>query len=56
MISIGNKKIKLEPEEKAKFILLKLDDLKAQILYQELEFGDYMLFTKGDMNEKINEN
>ena len=46
----------MEPEEKEKFAVLKLDDTKAQILYQELKFGNYMLFTEGDMNEQINEN
>ena len=32
VILIGSKKVKLEPEEKAKFIVLKLDDPKAQII------------------------
>ena len=33
VIPIGNKKVKLELEEKAKFIVLKSDNPKAQILY-----------------------
>ena len=33
VIPIGNKKVKLEPREKVKFIVLKSDDPKAQILY-----------------------
>ena len=55
MIPIGNKKVKLEPEEKAKFIVLKSDDPKAQILYQELEFSNYMLFTEEDSGKQMNE-
>jgi hypothetical protein len=50
-IPIGNKKVKLEPEEKAKFTVLKSDDPKAQILYQELEFGNYMLYTVDSADE-----
>lgn len=37
IIPIRNK-VKLEPEEKAKFIVLKSDDPKAQILNQEMHF------------------
>ena len=55
MIPIGNKKVKLEPEEKEKVTVLKSDDPKAQILYQELEFGNYMLFTEEESGKKINE-
>ena len=56
MIPIGNKKVKLEPEEKVKFTFLKLDDPKAHILYQELEFGNYMLFTEDvSSNQKVEE-
>lgn len=44
IILVGNKKIKLEPEEKTMFMVLKFDDPKAQILYQEMEFGNYMMF------------
>jgi hypothetical protein len=55
MIPIGNKKVKLEPEEKAKFTVLKSDDPKAQILYQELEFGNYMLFTEESLSEERSE-
>ena len=36
--------MKLEQEEKAKFTILKLDDLRSQILYHEMKFGNYMLF------------
>ena len=56
VIPIGNKKVKLEPEEKAKFIVLKSDDPKAQILYQELEFGNYTLFTEKGLDEQRDEN
>lgn len=44
IIPIGNKKIKLEPKEKAKSTMTKFDDPKAQILYQEMECGYYMMF------------
>ena len=53
MIPIRNKKVKLEPEEKEKFTVLKSNDPKAQILYQELEFGNYMLFTEEDLDKQI---
>ena len=45
IIPIGDKNIKLEPKEKVEFIVLKFDDPKAQILYQEMEYGSYMMFT-----------
>ena len=45
----------MEPEEKAKFTVLKSDDPKAKILYQELEFGNYMLFTEQSLNENTGE-
>ena len=51
MIPIGRKVVKLEIEEEAKFIVLKLEDPKAQILYQELEFGNYMLFIEGNVDQ-----
>ena len=45
----------MEPEQKAKFTVLKSDDPKAQILYQELEFGNYILFTEESLNDDRNE-
>lgn len=51
MIPIGNKRVKLEPEEKSKFTVQKLDNPKAQVLYQELEFGNYMLYIENDVVE-----
>ena len=36
-------------------MVLKSDDPKAQILYQELEFGNYMIFTKESLKEDRNE-
>ena len=54
VIPIGNKKVKLEPKENEKFTVLKSDDPKAQILYQELEFSNYMLFTKESLNKNRN--
>ena len=44
-IQVGDKKVKLEPEEKAKFTVLKSDDPRSQILYQEMQFGNYILFS-----------
>lgn len=44
-IQVGDKKVKLEPEEKAKFTVLKSGDPRSQILYQEMQFGNYMLFS-----------
>ena len=40
IIHVGNKNIKLDPKEKDKFTMMKFDDPKAQILYQEMEFGN----------------
>ena len=41
-----------EPEKKEKSTVLKLDDTKAQILYQELEFDNYMMFTEDSLNDE----
>ena len=35
-IQVGGKKVKLEPEEKAKFTMLKSNDPRSQILYHEM--------------------
>ena len=51
IIPIGSKKVKIEPKKKEKVTILKLDDPNAQILYQELEFDNYMLFTEDTLNE-----
>ena len=45
IIHVGDKKIKLDPKEKAKFIVTKSDNPKAQILYQEMECWNYMMFS-----------
>ena len=37
--------MKLEPEEKEKFTILKSDDPRSQILYHEMQFGNYMFFS-----------
>lgn len=55
VIPVGNKKVKLDPEEKSKCTVLKYDYLKAQILYQDFEFGNYMMFTKGIVDESESE-
>lgn len=53
IILVGTKKIKLEPEEKAKFTVMKFDDPKAQILYQEMEFNNYMMFSDLSHQEQM---
>ena len=37
--------MKLEPKEKAKFTIMKSDDPRSHILYEEMKFGNYMLFS-----------
>lgn len=44
-VQVGDKKVKLELEEKAKLTVLKSDDPRSQILYHEMQFGNYMLFS-----------
>lgn len=51
IIPMGNNKIKLEPKEKEKFMILNFDDPKAQILYQDMEFRNYMMFTNFSQSE-----
>ena len=43
-IQVGDKKVKLDVEEKVKFTIMKLDDPTSQILYHEMQFGNYILF------------
>lgn len=52
IIPVGNKKIKLEPKEKEKFIVLEFDDPKVQILYQEMEFKNYTMFFDFNLSEE----
>lgn len=55
-IQVGDKKVKLEPEGKEKFTVLKLDDPRSQILYQEMQFGNYLISYNGpDVQEEIEE-
>lgn len=54
IIQVGDKKVQLEPEEKEKFTVLKLDDPRSQILYHEMQFGNYMLFSdNSDVYEEL---
>lgn len=44
MILVGKQKITLIPEPKSKYTVFPSDYPKSQILYQECEFGNYLLF------------
>lgn len=48
IIPLGNQKIKLEPEPKNKYTVFPLDNPKAQILFQECEFGNYLVLALGE--------
>lgn len=45
IISIGKQKFALQPEPKSKYTVFPSDDPKSQILYQECDFGNYLLFS-----------
>lgn len=49
-IPIGRQKITLIPEPKSKFTVFPSEDPKSQILYQECEFGNYLLFSEDTKN------
>lgn len=54
LISIGDKKAKLNPEPKDKYTVLKYDDPSAEILYVDTRHGTYMLTsTKEDVIEPL---
>ncbi len=42
-IPVGKKWVKLEPKPKNKYIVTPSDDPKAQILFQECQFGNYVI-------------
>ncbi|XP_057845361.2 uncharacterized protein LOC131054782 [Cryptomeria japonica] len=44
-IPIGKRQVILQPEPKSKFTIFPTDDPKAQILYQECDFGSYMILS-----------
>lgn len=46
LIPLGNKKVRLDPEPKAKYTVLKSDDPRAEILYVEMGPGTYMMSSK----------
>ena len=43
-ILVGKKWVKLEPEPKNKYIVTPSDNPRAQILFQEFQFGNYVIF------------
>ena len=47
IIPVGNKKIKLEPESKNKYTIFPSNDPKAQIMYEECLFENYVIFSRG---------
>lgn len=42
-IPVGKRKVKLEPELKNKYTVVPSDNPKAQILYEECQFGNYII-------------
>ena len=42
-ILVGKKRIKLEPEPKNKYTVMPSDNPKAQILFEECQFGNYII-------------
>ncbi|XP_059068727.1 uncharacterized protein LOC131859180 [Cryptomeria japonica] len=48
IIPLGNQKIKLEPKRKNKYTIFPSDNPKAQILFQECEFGNYLVLAPSD--------
>ena len=54
LIPIGDKKVKLNPEPKAKYIVLKLDDPRVEISYVDSGHGTYMMIsTEEDVIEPV---
>ena len=43
LIPIGDKRVKLNPKPKSKYIVLKSDDPRAEILYVDTKHGTYMI-------------
>lgn len=44
-IPVEKQKVVLQPETKSKFIVFPSDDPKSHILYQECDFGNYVIFS-----------
>lgn len=53
LIPLGNKKVRLDPEPKAKYMVLKSDDPRAEILYVETGPGTYMMSSKKESVPEI---
>ncbi|XP_057853362.1 uncharacterized protein LOC131063527 [Cryptomeria japonica] len=51
-IPIGKRQVTLQPQASSKFIVFPSDDPKAQILYHECEFGNYMILSDNEVAEK----
>lgn len=45
VIPVGKKRVKLEPEVKNKFIVFPSDNPKAQILFEDTEFRNYLILS-----------
>ena len=43
LIPVGDKRVKINLEPKAKYIVLKLDDTRVEILYVDTRHGTYMM-------------
>lgn len=52
IIPLGKQKIKLEPESKNKYTVFPSDNPKAQILFQECQFGNYLILAPDKKNLK----
>lgn len=56
VIPVGNRWVKLEPKVKNKFIVFPSDNPKAHILFEETEFGNYLIFSTDEKKEKEESN
>ncbi|XP_059066204.1 uncharacterized protein LOC131857547 [Cryptomeria japonica] len=52
IIPLGKQKIKLEPEPKNKYTIFPSDNPKAQILFQECEFGNHLILAPDEKGLK----
>ena len=48
IIPIGKEKVTLLPKAKSKDIVFPSDDPKSQILYQEIDFSNYLIMSKNE--------
>ena len=52
-IPVGKKQVKLEPEPKNLYIVVPSDNPKAQILFEQCQFGNYVILPENQC--KVNE-